>query len=151
MRKYLNESINPDDYFYIGKDGEHYTKTTKYEKMRERQKKAMENYKRKYGNPSDLWGDDWKRFKQFERRQERTMKKALQDDDFLRGAIFYELWNCEYQHSPFCKVRPLHGLGLTPDDYYDDERLKRIFDEAEDLLWDYVCRTDPEFGCMDED
>ncbi len=59
------------------------------------------------------------------KRHSDEMKKAMQDDSFLKEAILYELGNHEYgyTHDP---TDTLDALDMT----LDDERTARIFKEA---------------------
>lgn len=59
----------------------------------------------------------------------KEMKKAMKDDDFLLSAFEYELGNHEYIIT-YEIDETLDALGITPEEYSNSDRMKRIMKQA---------------------
>ena len=59
----------------------------------------------------------------------KEMEKAMKDDDFLLSAFEYELGNHEYIIT-YEIDETLDALGITPEEYSNSDRMKRIMKQA---------------------
>lgn len=61
----------------------------------------------------------------------RELAEAMAaDDDFFKGAVMAEMANHEYGYTGDI-TDTLRALDITPEQYRNDQRIKRLIDEAE--------------------
>ena len=68
------------------------------------------------------------------KKHDEELKENLKNDEFLKSAFRYEMSNHEYIVT-YDISDTLRALGITPEEYQESERMRKLFKEAkEDYL-----------------